>query len=162
MSTTSIVKKYLPDEFSMTVLGKLLAKSMVSNRALIFLQGELGAGKTTLVRGFLQGLGYVGRVKSPTYTLVESYQVGEFSVYHFDFYRISSPAELEFIGLSDYFSERAICLVEWPELAGGWLPAPDLLLRITVQDVGRSLEIEAVSQFGQEIMEHFRHAAEAL
>lgn len=164
MLATKILKKYLPDEFSMAAMGKLLAKAMANHGAgaLIFLQGELGAGKTTLVRGFLQGLGYLGRVKSPTYTLVESYQVGDVSVYHFDFYRINAQEELEFIGLNDYFSEGAICLVEWPELAQGWLPAPDLVLHIAVPDEGRNLEVEAVSKFGQQIMEHLRHAAKAL
>ena len=158
----AILKKYLPDELSMTTLGKLLAQSIISNTALIFLQGELGAGKTTLARGFLRGLGYAGHVKSPTYTLVESYQAGEYTVYHFDFYRINEPAELEFIGLSDYLSEQAICLVEWPELAGNQLPVPDLVLHIAVQGEGRALEMTAVSRYGQEMMEHFKHAAETL
>ncbi len=156
------LKKHLPDESTMLAMGGLIAHAMGGNTALIFLQGELGAGKTSLVRGFLRAMGYAGRVKSPTYTLVESYQIGGQTVYHFDFYRIGKAAELEFIGIHDYLTDAAICLVEWPELAENLLPTPDLVLQVEVQPCGRMLEIAAKSKRGQEIMERFRNAANAL
>ena len=107
---------------------------------LVFLEGELGAGKTTLARGILRGLGFAGHVKSPTYTLVEPYEFDAQRVYHFDFYRIKDAEELEYIGLDDLLGERAIKLVEWPERASGRLPRPDRIVRIRVENDGRIIE----------------------
>lgn len=98
----------------------------------VFLQGDLGAGKTTLVRAILQGLGYTGHVKSPTFTLVEPYHL-HYDVYHFDLYRIKAPAELEDIGWRDYFHGNSICLIEWPEKAGNLLPKPTWSIRLEMQ-----------------------------
>ena len=112
----------------------------------LYLQGELGAGKTTFVRGALRGLGYRGVVKSPTYTLVEHYLVAAGDVYHFDLYRLSSAAELDDIGCRDYFDGLATCLVEWPERGRGRLPRPDLTIDISIQREQRLLECRAQAQ----------------
>ena len=108
---------------------------------LVFLRGELGAGKTTLVRGILRGFGHQGAVKSPTYTLLEPYELGDRRIYHFDFYRIEDPEELSFIGIDELLADTALKLVEWPERAGDRLPAPDVELALTITDEGRLLEL---------------------
>lgn len=114
-------------------------------RCLVFLHGPLGVGKTTLVRGFLRAAGYTGAVKSPTYTLVEEYIIGDRKIYHFDLYRLSDPEELEWIGIRDYLEQDCLCLIEWPEMGAGFLPAPDLKLFLSLQDDGRTLEMEAIN-----------------
>ena len=111
-----------------------------------------GAGKTTLTRGFLQGLGFSGKVKSPTYSLVEPYHINQRNVFHFDFYRIENSDELEHIGLDDYFKQQAVCLIEWPEKGAPLLPTPDLACYITFMGAGRSLRLEAYSPAGQHIL----------
>ena len=123
------------NEDEMMALGGELAKHCIQQRScIVFLQGELGAGKTTLVRGFLRALGHPGRVKSPTFTLVEHYHLHERDIYHFDFYRLIDPEELELIGIRDYLSGDAICLIEWPERAASLLPAPDITCKIDIVD----------------------------
>ena len=113
---------------------------------LIFLQGQLGAGKTTLVRSTLRAAGYQGAVKSPTYTLVEEYNINGQKVFHFDLYRIADPEELEFMGIRDYMKEDAICFIEWAELGKSFLPQADLILNINVQSELRIVNMSKKSQ----------------
>lgn len=113
----------------------------LSPGSVVFLQGQLGAGKTTLVRGYLRAAGYYGTVKSPTYNLVEEYFVNEWKINHFDLYRLNDPEELDYIGISDYFNQNSICFIEWPDQGKGFLPKPNLMITLTLQGSGRLLEI---------------------
>lgn len=121
--------------------------SFVQAPAVIFLEGQLGAGKTTFMRGFLRGLGFLGRVKSPTFTLVETYECAGTHIVHADLYRLKNTDELEAIGFRDYFSKNSICVIEWASLARDWLPKPQLLctLKIADEGEGRILKIQASS-----------------
>lgn len=118
--------------------------------ATLYLVGELGAGKTTFARGFLQGLGFDKLVKSPTYTLVEPYEVNEIKIYHFDLYRIADPEELSFLGIEEYFSEQALRLIEWPERGKNFLLPADVECTIYLQPVGRKMVLRACSVVGEE------------
>jgi tRNA threonylcarbamoyladenosine biosynthesis protein TsaE len=130
------VESSILTESDMQALGAELARE-VSAPQVICLEGELGAGKTTLVRGFLHELGHKGNVKSPTYTIVEPYNIDGKKVYHFDLYRLSSFEELEAMGFADYFDEDAICLIEWPQLAKGYLSDSAIYCEISIIDDGR-------------------------
>ena len=114
---------------------------------LIFLHGDLGTGKTTLVRGLLRHLGFKGTVKSPTYALVEPYHIAGRDIYHFDLYRLADPEELEYMGGRDYLSSDALCLIEWPEKAQGFLPTENLNLYIQHDDTCRDIRIESITPF---------------
>jgi len=126
-------------EQEMMAFGENLAKRLAGKSCLIYLQGDLGAGKTCLVRGFLKGMGHHGTVKSPTYTLVEPYELNDKTVYHFDLYRIHDQEELEYIGIREYLSSDAICLIEWPEKAQGLLPKADIHIVIRHQQNQREV-----------------------
>lgn len=134
MVATHIIKT----EADMLAFGAQLVCE-IKTPAVICLEGELGAGKTTLVRGFLHALGHHGTVKSPTYTLVEPYLIQGTQVYHFDLYRLASFEELEMVGFADYFDDNAICLIEWPQIAIGHLPQEHMYCTIKV--VGDAREI---------------------
>lgn len=121
----------------------------------IYLYGDLGAGKTTLVRGLLNALGYNGRVKSPTYTLLEPYSVGSFEVRHFDLYRLNSPEEWAGAGFDDELDGKNIFLIEWPEQALAYLPAADIEVRINILNEGRELKIIANSLLGKQCLKRF-------
>jgi tRNA threonylcarbamoyladenosine biosynthesis protein TsaE len=136
----SEVTLYLADEQAMSDFGARIAR-VTRGHGLIFLEGNLGMGKTTLSRGIIRGLGHVGAVKSPTFTLVEPYEIGDIRAFHFDLYRLVDPEELEFLGIRDYFEDDALCLIEWPDKGAGFLPKPDLTITISPQDSGRSLKI---------------------
>jgi tRNA threonylcarbamoyladenosine biosynthesis protein TsaE len=129
----------LADEQATLDLGARIAASLRPGE-LIFLEGDLGMGKTTLVRGLLRALGYEGTVKSPTYTLMEPYEIGSWRVYHLDLYRIVDPAELDFLGLDDIMDGSAVVLVEWPERASGVFRAPDRRYKFRPQGEGRVVE----------------------
>jgi len=145
----------VPDADAMEALGARLAQAC-TGAALITLEGELGAGKTTLVRGMLRGLGHQGKVKSPTYTLVEPYEIGARRVYHFDLYRLVAATELDDIGLRDYLDAEALCLVEWPERGGARLPVPDLRIVIDYTGTGRAVTLGAQSSRGEVLLEAIR------
>lgn len=143
--------KQLKTEEDTFIVAKQIANA-IHEGAVIFLYGQLGAGKTTFCRGFLRALGYEDKVKSPTYTLVEPYEINHQLVFHFDLYRLNDPQELDNIGIQEYFSPGAICLVEWPEKGAGYIPNADLKCSFEFHENGRMLYIEALTQKGQQIL----------
>lgn len=128
----------LPDEVATQEFGGLLAEELLFP-GVVYLYGQLGAGKTTLTRAILRQLGYAGAVKSPTYTLVEEYQLGTKKLLHFDLYRLADPEELEFIGVRDYFESDALFMLEWPQRGVGFIPDPDLEIELQLAGEGRKV-----------------------
>lgn len=151
----------LQGEALMLQFGKSIASAVsaaVSERQsaaqslLISLSGDLGAGKTTLSRGILNGLGHSGSVKSPTYTLVEPYELPLGKICHFDFYRLIDPEELEYMGFRDYLVEASLCLIEWPERGQGFLPSADIEIGIIQTGEGRTVSLKAGTDLGNKII----------
>jgi tRNA threonylcarbamoyladenosine biosynthesis protein TsaE len=144
--------RHLPDEAATLAFGAQLAPELAPGLT-FYLEGDLGAGKTTLVRGVLRALGYGGRVKSPTYTLAESYSLPAFELYHFDLYRMHDPREWLDAGFRDVSDGQVVSLIEWPDKAAGWLPPPDVIVRLTIADDAREIECEATSPRGAHFLE---------
>lgn len=151
----STFETFIPDEEAMLLLGKQVA-SAVNSGIIIFLHGELGTGKTTFVRGFLRGLGYTQKVKSPTYTIVEPYEIKKCKVpmlvFHFDLYRINDDSEFEHLGIPEYFFPSALCLIEWAEKGAHVLPQADLACYIDFSKKGRMVRIQSFTERGQEVL----------
>lgn len=154
----SVILLEADGEEEMVACGERLGEALQPG-VVIHLQGDLGMGKTTLSRGVMRAFGHRGAVKSPTYTLVEPYEFGELSIYHFDLYRLGDPEELEFMGIRDYFSAQAICLVEWPARGEGFLPPADLVINIERKDSGRQLQLCASTAEGLAVLGRLRAAA---
>ena len=145
---------FLEGEAETMKLGCELARlAQASEQGLtVFLDGDLGMGKTTLSRGVIRALGHEGAVKSPTYTLVEPYEDLEPPVYHFDLYRLGDPEELEYMGIRDYFASRSFRLIEWPERGEGILPDPDIEIHLEREGEGRSVVLRARSELGARLL----------
>ena len=139
----------LQDEAATIAFGEILSKKLIKNLpsgGLVFLHGDLGAGKTTLTRGIIRGLGYQGAVKSPTYTLVEHYPNEYLQICHFDLYRMGHPEELEFIGARDDLVDGNLCLIEWPERAAGWLKEPDVEIYLRFNYLKKSSQVVKITR----------------
>jgi tRNA threonylcarbamoyladenosine biosynthesis protein TsaE len=146
---------FLADESATIAIGNKLAdivKKELKQGIVVYLYGDLGAGKTTLTRGFVQGMGHVGHVKSPTYTLVEPYDLQDWQVYHFDLYRLSDPEELEYMGIRDYFSHNCCCFIEWPEKGEGMIKEPDLRIDLAYSEEQRTINVQAKTALGEQIV----------
>ncbi|MBT4928444.1 MAG: tRNA (adenosine(37)-N6)-threonylcarbamoyltransferase complex ATPase subunit type 1 TsaE [Cellvibrionales bacterium] len=148
----------LEDEQKMQVFGKKIAQviGQINAPLLILLNGDLGAGKTTLSRGILNGLGHRGSVKSPTYTLVEPYDLEIGKVFHFDLYRLVDPEELYDIGFNDYLTESQLCMIEWPDKGGSLLPNADISLQINSNGTGRQVILTAQTSLGSQCVNELR------
>lgn len=145
----------LADERAQIAFGERLACAL-DYCGIVYLIGDLGAGKTTLARGVLHSLGYDGAVKSPTYTLVEPYQVGARRVHHFDLYRLGDPEELEFMGAREMLAETALSLIEWPQRGEGWLPDADLTVALSLHGNGRRAAVTGQGARGRRALERLR------
>jgi tRNA threonylcarbamoyladenosine biosynthesis protein TsaE len=149
----------LADEAATLACGERFA-TILEPGLNVYMHGDLGAGKTTFVRGVLHGLGHVGKVKSPTYTLVEPYIVSRYQVYHFDLYRFNSEEEWDAAGFRDYFNPQSICLIEWPEKAAHVLPEPDIHVKLSMfkldqNSYGRKIQFSASSSLGKACLKAF-------
>ncbi|TDI77831.1 MAG: tRNA (adenosine(37)-N6)-threonylcarbamoyltransferase complex ATPase subunit type 1 TsaE [Betaproteobacteria bacterium] len=146
---------HLANESTTLALGAEIA-TILHPGFIVFLKGNLGAGKTTFARGILRGMGYQGKVKSPTYNLVELYKFSRLYFYHFDFYRFDDPIEWEEAGFREYFNANSICLVEWPEKAGKLLPTADLQIFLNIIETGRDVEIQAGTEAGRQCLKDWQ------
>lgn len=149
----------LANEDATVAMGRMLAsvvKQDLLQGVVVYLSGDLGAGKTTLTRGFVQGMGHKGNVKSPTYTLVEPYEFEHWQVYHFDLYRLADPEELEFMGIRDYFNEKSCCFVEWPEKGHGMLEKADLVIHLAYSGEQRVISFSEPSEKGAQLLAHLQ------
>ncbi|MFO1371322.1 MAG: tRNA (adenosine(37)-N6)-threonylcarbamoyltransferase complex ATPase subunit type 1 TsaE [Candidatus Competibacteraceae bacterium] len=153
-----MLKQYLDSAAATEALGARLAEALTPG-CILYLRGELGAGKTTLVRGLLRALGHHGAVKSPTYTLVEPYQLANWRLFHWDLYRLADPEELEFLGLRDQLDGQAILLIEWPERGSGELPEADLEVHLSYAGEGRHCRLDATSAAGTAMLAQLARSA---
>jgi tRNA threonylcarbamoyladenosine biosynthesis protein TsaE len=156
-ASVNVWQNTLTDEQQTIAVGSALAQAVhqINQGIVVYLHGELGAGKTTLTRGFVRGFGHQGNVKSPTYTLVEPYELAPWTIYHFDLYRLSDPEELEFMGIRDYFNTQSCCFVEWPEKGAGLLPEPDAVLQLDYQGEKRRITITPKTTKGLQLLTAF-------
>jgi tRNA threonylcarbamoyladenosine biosynthesis protein TsaE len=150
-----VLTAYLPDEDATLSLGAALAQ-VLEPGVVIYLDGDLGAGKTTLVRGVLRALGHAGAVKSPTYTLVEVYKLSRLDLHHFDFYRFHDPREWIDAGFRESFNGRIVSLIEWPRKAGSLLPPADIEIALEPSRTGRSVSLRSSSPRGEEALARLR------
>lgn len=148
-------KLFLQNEAQTLQFSAAMA-SIIAPKTVIYLFGDLGAGKTCFARGFIQALGHHGTVKSPTYTLVEEYSLAQHRIFHFDLYRLSDAEELEFIGIRDYIQSEAILLIEWPQRGEGFIPEADLLVDFKYHNNGRRVQLESNSLIGSHFIEKNR------
>jgi len=152
---------FLPDEDATIAIGTGLAQVLQSEAKqqalVVYLNGDLGAGKTTLTRGFVRGMGHQGNVKSPTYTIVEPYELSKWRVFHFDLYRLADAEELEYMGIRDYFNDDCCCFIEWPEKGSGLLAKADLIINIAYQDEQRIIKLQAETDHGKQVLESLAH-----
>lgn len=146
-----MMDEYLVGEAAQDAFGRRIAE-VLRAPCVVSLSGELGAGKTALVRGVLHGLGHAGAVRSPTYTLLEPYELGGMRVYHLDLYRLGDPEELEYLGLRDLLDVQSVLFVEWPERGARFLPAADLTIRIEHAGAGRRLRLQASTPAGERVL----------
>ncbi|QLB20482.1 tRNA (N6-adenosine(37)-N6)-threonylcarbamoyltransferase complex ATPase TsaE [Vespertiliibacter pulmonis] len=153
---------YLKNEEALLQFGECLAiqfrdylNKSTSNSLVIYLNGELGAGKTTLTRSIVRTFGHQGNVKSPTYTLVEEYILPPFSLYHFDLYRLADPEELEFMGIRDYFKAQTLCLLEWANCGLGMIPPADFIIQLDYAEQGRNLQLLPQNAKADELFRKF-------
>lgn len=150
------VVRLLPDHAATENLGYTISR-MLTPGVVVYLEGELGAGKTTLTRGLLAGFGHSGTVKSPTYTLVEQYEFEGFTVYHFDLYRLADPEELDYMGIRDYFTGSSVAIIEWPARGAGFVATPDLVVRLEVERGARRAYLQSHSAKGLQLLEELTH-----
>ncbi|MEC8613204.1 MAG: tRNA (adenosine(37)-N6)-threonylcarbamoyltransferase complex ATPase subunit type 1 TsaE [Pseudomonadota bacterium] len=152
MTSFGSLTQFLPDEAATVAAGYAVGRALTAG-AVVFLMGELGAGKTTFTRGALRALGHAGSVKSPTYTLCEPYDLHDLGLFcHLDLYRLSNPEELEFFGIRDYVASGAMLFIEWPSRGDGWLPTPDLQVALVESNNGRELRIAAFTADGEGVL----------
>lgn len=152
---------FLPDEAATIAIGSGLAdvvkNATVQQALVVYLNGDLGAGKTTLTRGFVRGMGHIGNVKSPTYTLVEPYELAKWRIFHFDLYRLADAEELEYMGIRDYFNNDCCCFIEWPEKGVGLLAKADLIINMAYQNEQRIINLQAESVYGEQVITALAH-----
>ncbi len=149
-----MIQKFIENEEAQLEFGNKLS-SFISDKILIFLEGGLGAGKTTFTRGLIRGKGFHGNVKSPTYTLIEPYKIEGIDIYHIDLYRVNDINELEYLGIRDILSETSIVIIEWPQIGKNWLPEPDLLIQIDKKDNGRLINLTSSTKRGKNILDSY-------